>query len=99
MPKLYESQYVGWGGKTATVTTNLNLGRGSFRDLPQYGIRRALWDIAFGYVSGFPKRAILYYVLTRSLNRRISRWAMRREGIQFVGGLPVGRVTHRGEPS
>lgn len=45
-----------------------------------YGPRQAVWDIAFGYVSGFPAGAIAYFVLTRSLSERLSRWAIRREG-------------------
>lgn len=40
------------------------------------------WDIAFGYVSGFPIRAILWFVLTRSLppesiRKRIQAWELR----------------------
>lgn len=49
----------------------MELGRGCFRT-PDYGIRRALWDAAFGYVSGFRKRDIIYYLLTRSLSPRIA---------------------------
>ena len=42
----------------------------------------ALWDIAFGYASGIPVRAILWYTLTRSLppkwiTRRILAWELR----------------------
>lgn len=90
-----ESQYVGWGGTTESVTPDIMLGVGSTRGLPQYGIRRAIWDAAFGYVSGFRKRAIVYYLLTRSLNRRLSQWAMEREGIEFRDGLAVGKVVKR----
>lgn len=88
-----ESSYVGWGGKTATVITDMSMGRGSTRGLPQYGLRRAVWDAAYGYVSGFRKRAILYYLITRSLNRGFSQWCMEREGIEFRDGVPVVRIS------
>lgn len=78
------TSYIGWSGKTAWVETDLDMGRGSTRNLPQYGVRRAIWDAAFGYVSGFKKTAILYYILTRSLNRSLSIWCMKREGIRFT---------------
>jgi len=83
--------YLGWGGKTLDVTTNIKLGRGWNRGIPRYGLRRVVWDVAFGYVSGFKGSAILYYVLTRSLNRRLSVWAMKREGIEFRDGRAVAR--------
>lgn len=83
--------YVGWWGRDEWVMPNLSLGLGSTRGLPQFGLRRAVWDAAFGYVSGFRKRAILYYLLTRSLNRRLSQWAMEREGIIFQDGIATTR--------
>lgn len=57
--------YLGFGGKTRIAETNMDLGLGRFRT-PQYGFRRAFWDICHGYVSGFRKRDIAYYVMTRS---------------------------------
>jgi hypothetical protein len=71
-------QYVAWGGTTRTLTTTIDLGRGVHRT-PDYGIRRAIWDAAFGYVSGFRKRDIAYYLLTRSISRRIERRTIARE--------------------
>lgn len=78
-----EMQYIGWGGKTRYGVADIELGQGISRGLPDYGPRRMLWDAAFGYVNGFGKRDILYYILTRSMNPRIERWAMKREGVQF----------------
>lgn len=59
---------VAFGGRTRMVRTDMDLGRGRFRT-PEHGLRRAVWDIAHGYVSGFRKRDIAYYVLTRSFAR------------------------------
>jgi hypothetical protein len=84
--------YVAWGGKTGQLSADINLGYGHSRNVPAHGIRRAIWDSAFGYVNGFPLSAILYYALTRSLNRRLSVWAMKREGITFSysqTGMPI----------
>lgn len=84
--------YVGWGGKTAEVPADFDMGRGHYRNVPAYGLRRAIWDAAFGYVNGFPKRAILYYVVTRSLHRRLLQAALRREGVPFEFDVePMGR--------
>lgn len=73
-----EVHHIGWGGKTRVVKADMNMGVGVFRT-PPYGIRRAIWDAAFGYVSGFRKRDILYYVLTRSLSKRIEAAVIQRE--------------------
>lgn len=73
-----EIQHIGWGGKTRTVTADMDMGVGVFRT-PPYGLRRAIWDASFGYVSGFRKRDIIYYVLTRSLSKRVEKIAMQRE--------------------
>jgi hypothetical protein len=89
---------VGWGGKFAEVSDDFDMGRGHYRGTPAYGLRRAIWDAAYGYVNGFPKRAILYYVLTRSLNRVVCEVAMRCEGVEFSGGfgsVPLARVSPR----
>lgn len=61
--------YVGVGGHIRKINVDFELGQGCWRVANEYGIRRAIWDIAFGYVSGFRKRDIAYYVLTRSLSR------------------------------
>ncbi|WP_337004085.1 MULTISPECIES: hypothetical protein [unclassified Microbacterium] len=77
-----EIDHVGWGGVTRTITATVPLGLGVART-PDYGIRRAVWDAAFGYVSGFRKRDIAYYLLTRSLSARVAeaviRWEAKRE--------------------
>lgn len=39
----------------------IDLGHGIPRRIPSYGIRAALFDLAFGYVSGFPVRDILTF--------------------------------------
>lgn len=44
----------------------IELGMGIPRNLGAHGIRRALFDLAFGYVSGFPVRDILPFAV-RSL--------------------------------
>lgn len=73
--------HVGIGGTTRIVETHMDLGRGVWRT-PEHGLRRAIWDAAFGYVSGFRKRDIAYYVITRSLSERLSdrviEWERRR---------------------
>ena len=69
--------YVGWNDKTRSVLTNTDLGRG-VRCKHNYGFRRAVWDAAFGYVNGFQKRDILYYVLTRSLSKRVCKYVLYR---------------------
>jgi hypothetical protein len=86
-----DSQYLGWGGKTKHVTVDLNLGMGTHRRAKVYGLRRMVWAAAMGYVSGFQKRDILYYLLTRCVSPRISQWAMEREGIEFVNGIPKAK--------
>lgn len=83
--------YIGWGGRCESVETDLDLGRGSTRGKPRSGLRRAIWDAAYGYVNGFKVTAILYFVLTRSFSRKVAHWAMRREGVEFINGLPQPR--------
>lgn len=88
-----EQNYVGWNGRKETVTTDMNLGRGSTRGLPQHGLRRALWDASYGYINGFKPSAILYFVLTRSLNARVQRYALQREGHTLDhDGNPTARI-------
>lgn len=75
------SRYVGIGGPR-WVDVDLDLGNGVFRPKKPHGIRVAVWDAAYGYVSGFRKRDIAYYVLTRSLSHavcvRVLRWERKR---------------------
>jgi hypothetical protein len=89
----HTTQYLGWGGKYEHVEAEIELGFGSLRGLPQHGIRRALWDAACGYVNGFKLSAIIYFVLTRSLNHRVMVWAMTREGFEFRDGIPIAKRT------
>lgn len=54
-------------GSTGTYEGPLfDLGYGIPRRIPAYGLRRSLFDLAFGYVSGFPVRDIIPFTL-RSL--------------------------------
>jgi hypothetical protein len=39
----------------------LNLGRGIPRPMRDHGVRRALFDFAYGYASGFPVRDVLAF--------------------------------------
>lgn len=87
---------VGIGGRTRTVTTTQDLGRGG-RPQPvgNSGVRRAAWDLAFGYVSGFRKRDIAYWVLTRSLSRRVYRQTLKfeaRHGSQDARRILAGEA-------
>lgn len=68
--------YLGFGGVDREVETDMDLGRGRWRT-PDYGLRRAVWDAAHGYVSGFRKRDIAYFILTRSLSPRVSGFVIR----------------------
>lgn len=76
----YLCGYVGFGSRQQTLRT---------REVQSLGFdysgrrrRGVLRDIAYGYLSGFPISAILWYVLTRSLppkrlQRRIQAWEAR----------------------
>jgi hypothetical protein len=80
--KVYNNQpkivtYIGWNDKIHGVATNCDLGRGVLCK-HGHGIRRAIYDTAFGYVNGFRKRDILYYVLTRSLSKRVWKLVLAR---------------------
>lgn len=72
--------YVGWGGRREQAVAEVDLGFGIKRKpTAPYGLRRAAYDLAFGYVNGFKPSAIAYYVLTRSLSQRIWHYAYFRE--------------------
>lgn len=60
--------HVGFGNKDRQIVADFNLGYGIFR-APDRGFRRAFWDMCFGYVSGFRKRDIFYFILTRSFRK------------------------------
>lgn len=78
---VHDVDHIGIFGKTRTIRAEVELGYGTWRT-PMFGLRRAVWDAAFGYVSGFRKRDILYYVITRSLSPKVSEvveeWEMSR---------------------
>lgn len=81
-------QHVGWGGKTRTIQADFVLGIGTRRGVlghDRFGLSAAAYDIAYGYVSGFRKRDITYYVLTRSLSRRVWCQTFRRENPGRLG--------------
>ncbi|NQX36278.1 hypothetical protein [Herbiconiux sp. VKM Ac-2851] len=86
--------YVGWGGKPASVVADFDLGYGV---LPRrfYGPRAVVWDAAFGIVNGFRPSAIVYYVLTRSLSPRILHLAWRHEGLLIDGRQCPGMIGDR----
>lgn len=71
--------YVGWGGVTRAVEADFRLGTGASRNMKQYGIRRAIWDAAYGYVSGFRVRDIVYFIITRSLSHAVFIRVLRLE--------------------
>lgn len=89
--------HLGWGGKIAYVSDDFDMGRGAYRDVPAFGFRRGLWDAAYGWVNGFRMSSIVYYVTTRSLSRRVMRWALRREGVpnwETYDSLPLVSTSH-----
>jgi len=76
----YVCGYVGFGSERAELrTTNpVHLGF-CYRPERRFGI---VWDLAFGYVSGFPIKSILWFMLTRSLpteamQARIRAWELK----------------------
>lgn len=69
---------VGWGGKRIEMPADFVMGVGRMRKYPKRGIRRAAFDIAYGYASGFRKRDILYYVITHCFSDRLSRMHLDR---------------------
>ncbi|WP_138945260.1 hypothetical protein [Plantibacter sp. M259] len=49
-------------GQTGRYTGPLmDLGRGIPRKMRDHGVRRAIFDLAYGYVSGFPMRDIIVF--------------------------------------
>lgn len=91
-----ELQGIGWGGSTRVVMgPYMHLGIGRYRGgVKPTGLRMMIWDICLGYVSGFRKRDILWYVLTRSLNpinmrklQRLNRDSRRAENLRRIQNL------------
>lgn len=68
-------QWRGWGDRPREYTGDLRyLGWGVPRPRAERGTwRRIVWDLAFGYVSGFPKRDIVWYVWKVSIRRPPAR--------------------------
>lgn len=70
-PEGHEMQCVGPKGETLAIPgPYIDLGIGKRRCKKPFGLRRALWDFCYGYVSGFPVHAIFYYIWTRSLSEK-----------------------------
>ena len=72
-PVVGTQTYVAWGERTAEVTGKmkcLGFDYGRAARLPRRGLRRAVYDFCFGYVSGFPVKDIIWYIFTRPLNPR-----------------------------
>lgn len=81
-----EMQWRKANGETGTYTGPLiHLGSGIPRRMGDHGVRRALYDLAFGYVSGFPIRDIIPFAI-RSL------WPSPVQSIEVVDdpGVTVG---------
>lgn len=57
-----------------------------------WGLRRALFDLAFGYVSGFPVRDIVPFVLLSLLPRSAREAATDVESVPVQGDAVVGTV-------
>lgn len=76
----YVCGYVGFGSEPAELRTKTPVHLGfCYRPERRFGL---VWDLAFGYVSGFPVKALLWFALTRSLptesmQRRIQDWELR----------------------
>jgi hypothetical protein len=72
--------YVGFGGSQGTVTgKRVRLGVGV-----EPKKRSWLWHFSFGYVSGFPVSAIVYYLLTRHTTAGMKHWSWLRERDDFI---------------
>lgn len=75
MPRVDETiSYVGWGSRTRTVRCDIELGLGVRRRGGR--LSSLVWVASMGFVSGFRKRDIVYYLLTRELSERIWRRVM-----------------------
>lgn len=75
---------VGWGGKYVSMPADVILGVGRMRNVPRRGFRLAVWDVAFGYVSGFRKRDILWYVIQCSFSSRLAKRHSRRAAERYA---------------
>lgn len=91
--------YVGLGGATRSVQAGFELGQGRWRVRQEFGLARAVWDLAYGYVSGFRKRDIAYYVTTRSLNATVCllvhRWERRNTDQDTCGHRLLMQIGNR----
>jgi hypothetical protein len=97
MPRTDETiSYVGWGSRTRTVRCDTELGLGVRR---RGGwLSNLAWVAAMGFVSGFRKRDIAYFLLTRELSeslcRRVLAWE-ERTGRLRDGSWGGGTWAHR----
>lgn len=90
--------HIGIWGNHAVVEVNHCLGLG-VKPPRGYGMRKALYEAAAGYVGGFRIRDIAYYVLTRSLSRRVCDFALRLESPKRTAefrGISIGRGKNLG---
>lgn len=72
--------YLAFGGGQGRVTgKQIRLGVGVERRK-----RSWLWHFSFGFVSGFPVRAIFYYLLTRHTTAWMKHWSWLREREDFI---------------
>lgn len=63
-----DMQWIRWNGRTGRYDGDLiELGQGIPRKMREWGLRRALFDLAYGYTSGFPVRDIIPFALRRLL--------------------------------
>lgn len=92
----YVCNYVGWGSHTQEMTTKkpMHLGFG-YRPERRETI---FWDIAYGYVSGIPLRAIAWFLLTRSLPTKAMRKRIRDWELRSGRFDPSLRYVDMGEP-
>lgn len=73
-------------GKDGTYTGPLvNLGHGIPRKLGDFGMRRAIYDLAFGYVSGFPVRDIIPFAARSLFPTRVKALEPVAEDSGYVG--------------
>ncbi|ANP74521.1 hypothetical protein [Cryobacterium arcticum] len=76
----YVCGYVGFGSERAELRTKNPVHLGfCYNPERRFGL---VWDLAFGYVSGFPVKALLWFALTRSLpteamQKRIRAWELK----------------------
>lgn len=69
-----------WTGQT------MDLGMAIPRDR-KYPWQWFMWDIAYGYVNGFPLGHVLYFALTRNVSKRVRRRIIARNVVRNETGI------------